>query len=121
MLKECPLVTQPQPGIHRRWFVGEHVELVIFLNPQQCLTAFQLFYLAPKGQKAFCWHARQGYGHYQVDDGEHGEARIKATPVMLQDGECNQELIARLFSREAAGLENSLAAEIQRRIGAYQQ
>lgn len=85
MLREIAHTRQHPGEPLRRWFTSETMDLVIWLNADNSLAAFQLCHDKPQAEKALSWSANYGLSAMRVDDGSSLLPGHKATPVLQAD------------------------------------
>ena len=69
----------------RRWFTSANVDLVLWLDEGDRITAFQVCYAKRYREKAIVWTPERGLEHMIVDDGDVVELHHKATPILVPD------------------------------------
>lgn len=74
----APLVA----GLQRRWFTSATMDLIVWLDEEATLRAFQLCYGKPLDEYALQWRQDTGFSHVRVDDGGVAGIGHKRTPVM---------------------------------------
>lgn len=111
-LREILSVRQIAGERHRRWFNSPSLDLVVWMDEQNRLTAFQLCYQTGAHEHALTWQATTGFNHARVDSGETGGLDYKRTPILLTDGACDAKLLRERFNSAAA----DLPLDIQRLI-----
>lgn len=85
MLKEVARTKQHPGEPPRRWFTSESLDLVVWLNTDGSLAAFQFCHDKPRAEKALSWSAQQGLSAMYVDDGSHLLPGHKGTPLLQTD------------------------------------
>lgn len=85
----------------RRWFSGETLDLVVWLDANAKPDSFQLCYDKPLAEKALTWTPATGFTHQAVDDGSHDLPRHKGTPVLHAIGPADLPRIRQLFGAVA--------------------
>lgn len=104
MLQELPRVRQHGTEPHRRWFSDSEFDLIVWLDSQDQIIAFDLCYDKQRQEHVFRWRAAQGLSHLRVDDGEQRAGRHKMTPIYVTDGHFDAAAVARRFSAAGAGV-----------------
>jgi hypothetical protein len=86
MLREIKYVKQIPGEPRKSWFSDDFFDLFVWFDDADGITAFQLSYGKPSSEKMLTWNRRSGLGHSRVDDGEPGQAKFKAAPILVRDG-----------------------------------
>ena len=107
--------TDHEPG--RRWFTSEQLDLIVWMDPDSSVGAFQLCYDKNGDENAVTWSRKEGYSHHRVDSGERSPTKNQ-TPILEAGGEFSKERVAAEFSAAAANLEFSLRSFIVERLRA---
>lgn len=75
------------------------MDLIVWIDEAEQPKQLQLCY--DKGrrraERAFTWKPASGFSHTAVDDGEYGNGRYKATPLMVAEGGFNNARVEQLF------------------------
>jgi len=109
VLTEIKNVRQIAGEARRRWFADESMDLIVWHDGQRPVS-FQLCYDKKAEEKALSWKPLTGLLHEQVDNGESGGGRYKATPVLLAAGDYNLERIKTDFIKHSAGIDETIKA-----------
>ncbi|WP_127478067.1 hypothetical protein [Sulfurivermis fontis] len=104
MLQELPRVRQHGAEPRRRWFSDNEFDLIVWLDAEEAIIAFDLCYDKQRQEHVFRWRAAQGLSHLRVDDGEQRSGRHKMTPIYVTDGHFDAAAVARRFSAAAAAV-----------------
>ncbi len=121
MLKEIKNVRQIEGEGLRRWFSGNYFELILWYNEKNEISGFQLCYgLKGLSPKALTWKDKSGYTHDSVDDGEHTATIGKMTPVLMADGQFDQDKILDIFVQESQELDQKIVGFICSKLTNYQ-
>jgi hypothetical protein len=106
MLREIRNVRQVPGELRRRWFTSDAMDLIVWIGEEDGPAQLQLCY--DKGrrrlERALTWKRDVGYTHTAIDDGEAGNGRYKATPILVADGDFNSERITNLLLRYGVDL-----------------
>lgn len=97
----------------RRWFTSETLDLIVWLEPDAGLQAFQFCYGKPLAEKALEWRRDGGLRHLVVDDGSRGEMGHKRSPL-LRSGDAAGSQRALLLQLDE--LRDSLPPDIYRPV-----
>ncbi|MCG8325691.1 MAG: hypothetical protein MI673_09245 [Thiotrichales bacterium] len=97
MLKEIPVTTEGNEPV-KRWFTDHDTDLFVWLDEHNQIIKFQVCYNKGKDEHALTWETEAGFTHHAVDDGEEKVMKMKKTPILVQDGLVDIEVINRLFS-----------------------
>ena len=97
-----------EPGAgRRRWFESDGLELIVWLDPADRVSGFQLCYDLGPGARALTWRAGEGFAHAVVDTGDHSPLRDE-TPVLQPEGGAPWRHLIRLFDERSAPLDPDL-------------
>lgn len=107
MLHEIKNVKQERGAGRRRWFESDGLDLVVWLQPDNTVTGFQLCYDFGHGEYALTWRAESGFAHSVVDEGESSPLKNQ-TPVLEPDGDVPWRELVRQFDQRSATLEPRL-------------
>ena len=108
-MREIKNVRQERLPGRRRWFESDALELVVWLNPREQLTGFQLCYDRGGTERALTWRAIGGFAHDTVDQGN-ASALKNCTPILRPDGVIPWQRLIQLFDQCSANLEPELRA-----------
>lgn len=121
VLREIRDVRQVTGELRRRWFTSETMDLIVWLDESNEPTQLQLCY--DKGrrraERAFTWKPGTGFTHTAVDDGEYGNGRYKATPIMVVDGGFNNERVGTLFQNHSVNMPADIINFVAGKIREY--
>jgi hypothetical protein len=122
VLREIRDVRQVPGELRRRWFTSETMDLIVWVDAADEPAQLQLCY--DKGrrraERAFTWKPGTGFTHTAVDDGEYGNGRYKATPIMVVDGGFNTERVVNLFRNHSINLPDDIVDFVAGKICEYQ-
>lgn len=104
MFREIKQVRQIQGEPTRRWFTADLLELIVWLEKEDIILAFQLCYEVDGDPKALTWDSRSGFLCSGVDDGDIRFGKHKRTPVLVANGKFNKREILTLFNSKCEGL-----------------
>ncbi|MDB6126627.1 MAG: hypothetical protein JWM35_523 [Verrucomicrobia bacterium] len=80
MLKEHRNVRQ-EPGHRRRWFEGEGIDLIVWLDSNNLVDGFQIC----REDHALTWRRDAGFAYGRVDEGD--ESPLKnLSPIIVPNG-----------------------------------
>ncbi len=119
MLRELRMVRQIEGESGRRCFSDGEMDLTVWVSADGMPVGFELCYDKGGCERALRWSDEEGYLHRRVDDGERGEARHKATPVLVPDGMFNAKKISRLFEVNSRDINAAIAGFVLRRLSDY--
>jgi hypothetical protein len=98
------------------------MDLIVWVDDTNEPAQLQLCY--DKGrrraERAFTWKPGTGFTHTAVDDGEYGNGRYKATPIMVVDGGFNTERVDGLFHNHSVNLPADIVHFVSGKIREYQ-
>lgn len=104
MLKELVPTRQIHGEPARQWYMDDDMDLIVWRSEANALLGFQLSYRLGGIEKALTWYEGRGYFHDRVDDGEGRPGRYKMTPILIQDGAWDPDLLLRVFLGKAEDL-----------------
>ena len=119
MLSEIPHIRQRHGESPRRWFEDDFFDLIVWLNASQAILGFQLVYDKGRAPRALTWCQDDGYGHYQVEDGEPRPGQPKAAPLLRPDGPFDRHGIGEAFAYASAHIDPAIAQFVRHKIGTY--
>lgn len=119
MLKELNNVRQIKGELKRRWFFDDYFDLIVWFEGRKEIFGFQLCYDIKKYERALTWRKDSGYSHNRIDSGEYGGLRMKASPILVQDGYFNKVEIARRFLKESEEIDQKISNFVYKKIEAY--
>ena len=121
VLREIRDVRQVAGELRRRWFTSETMDLIVWIDESAEPRQLQLCY--DKGrrraERAFTWKPATGFSHTAVDDGEYGNGRYKATPLMVNEGGFNNERVEKLFRDHSVNLPADIIEFVAHKIGEF--
>jgi len=120
MLTEVPNARQIKGESKRRWFSDDYFDLIIWLDETDEIVGFQLCYDKYGNERALTWRKQVGYVHERVDDGEHRPGKMKATPILVLDGQFEHEKIASVFKEESSEIEERISKLVYEKISECQ-
>lgn len=87
LLPAVPLteLAAPPPdahGLRRRWFTSAHMDLIVWLDEQDSLRAFQLCHGKPLQEQSLIWWAGRGFSLQAVDPGDVEGLGHKGSPLL---------------------------------------
>jgi hypothetical protein len=88
---------------NQRWFSDEYFDLFLWLDEAGRIRHFQLPYAknTPK-ERVVEWRRWVGLAHHGVDDGEDEPGKMKASPILVADGQLDTAaLLDELRARSA--------------------
>jgi len=103
---------------NRRWFSSSDVDLIVWTDETQAITAFEFYYDKHLNEHVLMWSEESGFGHLAVDDGERrGVLNYKEAPVLIPDGTFDPDRIKHLFERSQDGLPTPIGKAIRQKLG----
>jgi hypothetical protein len=107
----------PGQGL-RRWFEGEHSELVVWYRPDaKTVEGFQILYRLQGRERALTWRAGGGFEHSQVESGTASPFK-NLTPILLPNGSIPWPQVLAEFAEDSVALEPELRALVRERLEA---
>jgi hypothetical protein len=117
MLREIVKVKQERAPGRRRWFESDGLDLIVWLDPQERVTGFQLCYDLGRGECALTWRDGPGFAHSTVDTGDTTPLKDE-TPVLRPGGPVPWRQLEARFAERSAELEPELRGLIAGRLRA---
>jgi hypothetical protein len=118
VLVEYQNVRQVPGSGRRRWFEGEHSELVVWYRPDaQTVEGFQILYRLQGHERALTWREGEGFDHSQVDSGSASPFK-NLTPILLPNGAIPWAQVRADFATDSAALEPELRDFVRQRLEA---
>lgn len=107
MLREIKNVRQISGEPSRRWFTDENMDLIIWYEAEEFI-GFQLCYDKAGQEKALSWKPETALVHERVDSGESRDGHYKATPILIQNGHYDIEIIRTSFLNNAEKVDKDI-------------
>ncbi|MCF7928845.1 MAG: hypothetical protein K9L68_07850 [Spirochaetales bacterium] len=118
MLYERSDVRQiPEEG-NRRWFSDDFFDLIIWYDSKDEIDGFQLCYDKGEYERAFTWRKSGSVTHHAIDTGDE-PGSSKMSPVLVQDGRFDSEIIRSKFVAAAVKIEPELTDLVDRVLADY--
>jgi hypothetical protein len=118
-MKEHPKVRQIPGERRRRWFSSELFDLIVWLEDDGTLAAFELCYDKHQAERSLIWRAPGEFAHMAVDDGERRPGKYKGSPVLVQDGSPDVRRIYPAFVEAARELPADIATGVTRALESH--
>jgi len=117
MLKELPNVSQHEGEGHRRWFVDDYFDLIVWheLDHPDQIVGFQLCYDKAHDEHALTWRRHVGFRHHGIDDGAQNPIANR-TPVLVPDGVVPIQDLHRRFTAACADIDPAIARLVLERL-----
>ncbi len=119
MLKEARHVTQVKGEPRRRWFEDEYFDLIVWFEPGDEISGFQLCYDREKNPRALTWTKKHGYKHAGIDNGENAWGAPKNSPVLVEDGLFDAPSIGKKLEKSAGELPEELGAFVIEKVRSF--
>ena len=118
-MHEVKRLPQHEDGLIKRWFQSTHLDLFIWLDADEKISAIELTYDKYGDEKGILWSKKYGFQHLRLcPEPEHHSLN---TPVY-----CNQVLthnfkrIRRLFKRESDNLESLYSSFVLEKLHEFE-
>jgi hypothetical protein len=108
MLSEIKEVKQHKDEAHRRWFLDNYFDLIVWQNDDE-ITGFQLCYDKQNKERSLTWLKGRGFSHNKIDDGEGRPGQSKMTPILVPDGEFAKRKISEIFKAQSSNIDPKVA------------
>lgn len=116
-MNEIRRVKQHEGEPHRRWFMDDYWDLYVWTEDDGSISAFQLCYGKPYGERALDWHKTRGYRHSKVSESTGGRLGPSMdAPLLVQDGVFDIAAVARRFSRDSEDIDPEIRNFIHGKI-----
>ena len=103
---------------NRRWFSSNDMDVIIWIDENRSIRAFELYYDKNVNEHVLVWRDRSGFSHLAVDDGEQKPVlNYKETPILIPDGVFEADRIMRLFETTREDLPAELFKFVHRELG----
>jgi hypothetical protein len=103
---------------NRRWFSSNDMDLIIWIDENRSIRAFELYYDKNVNEHVLVWRDRSGFSHLAVDDGEQKPVfNYKETPILIPDGVFEADRIMRLFETTREDLPAELFKFVHHELG----
>lgn len=104
MLHEWEGIRQREEEGHRRWYVDEAMDLIVWFEDSD-VVGFQLCYDKGSDEKAVTWHRDGGVTHTHVDAGEDRPGSFKSSPVLTSSLPLETERVCEAFRSRAEDID----------------
>jgi len=121
MLEEIKQTRQISGDPFRRWFSDNTFDLIVWYDPTDSITGFQLCYCKGMNEHALTWREGKGFSHNRIDDGEGRPASPKMTPILVPDGTFDKDNVLALFQEKSKTIDPALAEVVTEAIKKYPQ
>lgn len=111
MLKEVTRTHQHANEAARRWFTSASMDLMLWLDEDNSLLAFQFSHGKPLHEQALSWSRAHGLSAQKVDDGANGQGH-KGSPLLLAVAEHDTDAAITAFLSASQEIPASYATEI---------
>jgi hypothetical protein len=108
VLHEIRNVKQERGVGRRRWFESDGLELVVWFDPSDNVTGFQLCYDFGNGEHALTWRPNSGFTHSMVDTGDYSPFKNSSPVLQSSDEDVPWAEIGRAFDERSELLEPDL-------------
>ena len=103
---------------NRRWFSSNDMDVIIWIDENRSIRAFELYYDKNVNEHVLVWRDRSGFSHLAVDDGEQKPVlNYKETPILIPDGVFEADRIMRLFETTREDLPAELFKFVHHELG----
>jgi hypothetical protein len=115
VLSEISKVRQVAGEGRRRWFTDEYFDLIVWYDPANRPTGFQLCYDRETHERALTWTQDHGFQHNRVDTGE-VPGHAKMTPIIVADGTFDHDRVVERFRRASADIDTRVRSFVMERL-----
>jgi len=116
VLQEFTTVKQEPGGHRRRWFQGDGLDLIIWLDERQQPEGFQICYLDQWRQEyALTWRAQTGFAHARIDTGDSRPDK-NLTPILAEGGPVTWDKLREEFQARSSALESTIREFVTTRL-----
>jgi len=117
MLNEIKRTKQNAGEPFRRWFADDYFDLIMWYEKSGEILGFQLCYDKEKQERALTYTKENGFTHEGVLSG--GAIFANASPILIQDGLFNADLIIEKFKAHSRDLPREIAAYVEKMLKSY--
>ena len=104
-----------EPGLRRRWFESDQMELIVWLQNDNRLTGFQIIYWLATEERALTWLDGAGFRHSAIETGDDSPLKNLA-PTLSAAGAIPWNYIRELFDVRRASLDDAIQALVLGRL-----
>lgn len=115
MLYEIGNLDQKDPGLLRRWFFDDEMDLLVWLDGDR-IHGFQLCYDKTGDQRALTWFSDRGFTHNRVDERDDKIGIFRGTALLVSDGVLDSERVAARFKALSADIDADISAFVYEKI-----
>ena len=120
VLREMIHVRQIEGEPRRRWFLGDTIDLTVWVSEAGGVVGFQLLYQdGHASRKALSWKLGKGYAHENLDEGETEPLQFDMSPMLTQDGILMKDRLLISFLNESAAIDKNIAEAVASLIRNY--
>lgn len=119
MLREIAGVRQDRPGVRRRWFQDDYLDLFVWTDASGGVVAFQLAYERNGDEHLLEWERSRGYLHRRVDDSRGGDFGIRGAALLTAGKRFPKYRVLTQFDARSTTLEAALRSLVRRKLIGY--
>jgi hypothetical protein len=108
-MREITAVRQDAPGLIRRWYQDDYMDLFVWCTESLQICAFQLSYDRSHSERMVEWSSTQGFQHKGVDSGE-GSPLKNMAPMLIDAPATSVRPVWREFERRSRMLDPAVRA-----------
>ena len=116
LLVELPAAVAVPGTPRRRWFSSPQLDLIIWLDADDAIEAFQLCYDKPLQEHSLTWRDGVGYCHQAVDAGDRQGLGHKSTPLLTATTPVDPDRLRRELHRAGARLPADLLRFVDEKL-----
>lgn len=116
MLQELKNVRRHEDEAERRWFSNSDFDLIVWLDEDDTVIAFDLCYGKQHREHVYRWRAPHELSHLRVDDGEQHSGRHKMAPIYVTDGTHDAAATAARFAAVSTAVPAEIRDTVLRRL-----
>jgi len=120
MLYEIKRIDQKDPGLKRRWFYDEQMDLLVWFDEEEKIAGFQLSYDKLTNPHTLTWFKNKGYRHNILDIERNKIGRRKGIPILLlPNGLFEKDKVAEDFKKNSTDIDNQVSKFVYNKILSY--
>ncbi len=115
MMYEINRVDQKDPGLDRRWFFDEEMDLLVWLDGEH-IHGFQLCYDKLGDQRALTWFIDSGFQHNRVHERDEKIGVFRGAALLVRDGVLDTHRVAARFKDLSADIDAGISRFVYEKI-----
>ena len=112
---EINRVDQKDPGLVRRWFYDDDMDLLVWLDGEQ-IHGFQLCYDKLSDQRALTWFVDRGFQQNRGYEKNKKIGVFKGSDLLIRDGVLDSSRVSARFKELSADIDNDISGFVYEKI-----